>query len=161
MLLQDGKFKKADKYFERVLDVNPREAKAHLGKFMVENEITSTANIPISEIKRNIGIFSFEEKIEDNQHFARAREFADAEFKKELEDCILHAKEVRYKSASDYMKRRIYSLAIKKFEQAGDYKDSQEQIKICHEKIEAENKEKLNFKITKEKEIIRDCFHNL
>ena len=58
MLLQDGKFKKADKYFEKVLDVNPREAKAHLEKFMVENEITSTANIQNSKIKRNIGIFS-------------------------------------------------------------------------------------------------------
>ena len=40
MFLEDGEFDKAEEYFEKVLDQEPKNGKAYFGKFLVENTCT-------------------------------------------------------------------------------------------------------------------------
>lgn len=45
MFLEDGDFKSADEYFDRVLDNDPENGEAYLGKLLVEKKITSIDNL--------------------------------------------------------------------------------------------------------------------
>ncbi len=74
MFLEDGNFQNAAIYIERILDNDPHCAEAYLGKVMVgyqlrRKEDLVRANIPLAE----------------NPDFKRAMEFADTQFKKELQ----------------------------------------------------------------------------
>lgn len=65
MLVEDGEWEKADGYFERVLDEEPENAYAYLGKLMIEKQA--------SEIEALTGI----PDLKNNKLFARAVQYAD------------------------------------------------------------------------------------
>lgn len=66
MALEDRDFKGAERYFERVLDANPYDAYAYLGKFLAFYELTS-----LKDLDNKIC------NIEDSKEFRRAEQFAD------------------------------------------------------------------------------------
>lgn len=74
MALEDGDFREAEQFFERVLDVNPSDARAYLGKFFVQYHIASLSDLG------NKVIFQPEE----NKLFKRAEQFADLDLAAEL-----------------------------------------------------------------------------
>ena len=73
MALEDGDFESADSFFERALDINPAEARAYLGKFLVRNRQASLDTF-------NFALLS----LETDKDFKRAGQFADPSFLEEL-----------------------------------------------------------------------------
>lgn len=73
ILVEDGEWEKADIYFERVLDEEPENAYAYLGKLLVEYHVDSTEQL------RNAP------DISSNKLYRRAVQYSDADLKKELQ----------------------------------------------------------------------------
>ena len=45
MVLEDGEWQKADEYCEKVLDIDPKNAEAYLGKLMAEYQIKNKSDL--------------------------------------------------------------------------------------------------------------------
>ena len=82
LFLEDGKWESADEYFEKVLDLEPKNAMAYLGKLCAELKVNSFEGL--SDIN-----LDFKEK--DN--FKKALRFADEDFKEKLEEQVVKQKE--------------------------------------------------------------------
>ena len=65
---------RAAEYFERVLDVEPRNAKAYFGKMLVRLKLRKE-----EELNTYIGSV-----LDNNQNFQKAVRFADDEYKKSV-----------------------------------------------------------------------------
>lgn len=74
MALEDGDFEGADGYFERALDVNPADAYAYLGKFLVHHGLTSLEDLDDKVCT-----------LDEDKEFRRAEQFADANLKNALQ----------------------------------------------------------------------------
>jgi hypothetical protein len=77
MYLEDGEWDKADEYSERVLDKNPENAEAYLGKLMVDLKVRRR-----DDLKNQANPF------DNNKHFQKATRFADDSLKNELNGYI-------------------------------------------------------------------------
>ena len=73
IFLEDGNFKAADEYLERVLDANPKNAKAYIGKLMLQ-----------MEVKEESGLANCFQPFDDNNNFQKALRFADATYKAKI-----------------------------------------------------------------------------
>jgi len=74
IFLEDGDFKSANEYFDRVLDMEPRNAKAYFGKLLAS-----------FEYKKEDDILLQEKPLDDNSNFQKAIRFADEAYKQKLE----------------------------------------------------------------------------
>jgi len=66
LFLEDEEWENADRYFERVLDEEPENAYAHLGKLMVEQKLAN-----VEQLKE------YAETVNESKHFKRVLRFAD------------------------------------------------------------------------------------
>ena len=85
MYIEDGEWDKANEYSERVLDKDPENAEAYLGKLMADIRVCRR-----EELKNQTQPF------DGNKHYQKAIRFADAKIKDELTgyiDCIKNRKE--------------------------------------------------------------------
>ena len=73
MALEDGVFQDAVGFFERALDVNPKEAHAYLGKFLALHQLKS-----LNDLQKKVCY------LENNKEYKRAEQFADPAMAKEL-----------------------------------------------------------------------------
>ena len=69
MFLEDGEFRSAKNYFERVLDADPKCSKAYLGKMLADNSSRNTDSFCIT----------YYHKIENNENYKKALRFANDE----------------------------------------------------------------------------------
>jgi len=76
MFLEDGDWKSADEYCEKVLDIDPKNARAYLGKLLAEERLNS-----IKILKTSGQLFTH------LANFKKAVLFADSDLKTELEEC--------------------------------------------------------------------------
>lgn len=105
IFLEDGDFGSAAQYIERVLDLDPRCAKAYIGKFMVEHKL-----------RRMEAIGTMEPYIGNNSDFRRALEFSSGEEQeyyqrfaaKNLE--AYRQKQDRYRRVRDGISQKIDKL---------------------------------------------------
>lgn len=77
MALEDGNWKKADEFFDRVLDADPENAEAYIGKTCADygvKKLAEVAHQPLEKI----------EKILQSANFKRAQQFARGEFSEKL-----------------------------------------------------------------------------
>ncbi len=132
MYLEDGDWKSADEYCEKVLDINPEYAKAYLGKLMATFQLRSYS--AISEEKR---------RLTENQSYIKFMRYADPALKNELkpyfEKAEISNKEFNYKTAWDKMNGKSINqqlVAADLFTQLKGYKDSEELAEKCREKAE-------------------------
>ncbi len=133
MFLEDGDWESADEYCERVLDLDPENARAYLGKLMAELRCNTTNDF-----------VSCSEPFESNGNYQKAIRFADDEFKIELNHYRLIG---FYYSAVEKIKRAVsevdFKEAAEEFAKAENYQDAvskrQESIEkavtICNDKI--------------------------
>ncbi|MDO4198827.1 MAG: toll/interleukin-1 receptor domain-containing protein [Erysipelotrichaceae bacterium] len=73
MFLEDGDFSSADEYCERVLDIDPENAEAYLGKLMSEMNVSRREDLKNSKTE-----------ITENNNFKKAVRFGSQDLKKEL-----------------------------------------------------------------------------
>ena len=188
MFLEDGDWSAADEYCEKVLDIDPENARAYLGKLMAEcracrledlqnceqpfdnsgnyNKVLRFADPKLIETlkgyiahinERNenaclTGIYNgavnaMNSADSESEYKAAAKIFksipgfkdADNLVEKCLDKAEICRKDALYNSACSNMTGNIirnYESAIKTFETISGWKDADEKIRICQEKIE-------------------------
>ena len=77
IFLEDGDFANADEYCEKVLDMEPENAEAYLGKMMAELRVRKREDLAL-----------FDEPFDGNGNYKRALRFADETFAEELRGYI-------------------------------------------------------------------------
>ncbi len=138
IFLEDGNFESANEYCEKVLDADPENARAYLGKLMVELRVRNQEQF-----------VNLQNSFEKNNNFQKIIRYADETLKSEM---------VGYINAIHMRKREeLYVKTIQRFEVAsknneliniaevfkslGDYKDSKKIADACLEKAETIRKE--------------------
>ena len=188
MFLEDGDFARADDFCEQVLNINPENGHAYLGKLMVDLQVrreSDLKNLPqpfdresnYQKIMR-FGDEALKKQVQDdimyinqrNEHIRQQEIFYQAcnllknadkvaqciEAKSLLEDihgfngakemlaqCDAKADSINkknYDRAKEHQNSGRWQNAIIVFETLGDYRDSQERLQTCRDRLEAENK---------------------
>ncbi len=126
LFLEDGDFKSADKYCEKVLDREPTSAKAYLYKLMIDLHVKKQEHL--REVKK---------PFDGNGNYQKALRFADAELAKTLREYILH---IKYKAAvaqmTDTKIEQEYRQIGEQLKALAGYKDADKLAKECFEKAD-------------------------
>ena len=133
LFLEDGEWDSADKYCERVLDIEPKNAKAYLGKLMVELKVRNQ-----EDLQNCSNTFT------DSKNYQKIVRFADDELKERLAgyiDCIDARNEKAgltpiYKNAKNIMSaaktEKSYRAAGNLFKSIVGYKDAEFLAEECY-----------------------------
>ena len=152
MFLEDGDFNSADEYCEKVLDIDPENASAYLGKLMAE-----------LQVKKQPDLEKCNENFADDINYQKALRFADEKLRQYLERLIKvveeNKKENLYRQATEYLStNNVENLknAISIFEALSSWKDSLARKQECCIKLEELLEMQEKNRIEQEKQIERD-----
>ncbi len=95
MLLEDGDWENADQYCEKVLDIDPQNAEAYLGKLMAEQKV-----------HKREGLKNCAQPFDNSSNYQKVMRYGDDALKKELADCTSHIKE-RNENALDKLRKEL------------------------------------------------------
>lgn len=148
MFLEDKDWKSANDYCEKVLDLEPENAEAYLGKLLAENRIRK-----VDDLK------NLSDPIDDSGNYEKVMRFGSEELKAQIKEYNkiikerIEAEELRreaeelegqYLDGVDAMNyannKNDFIEAAKIFEKIPDYKDSETLYKKCLEEAEAAEK---------------------
>ena len=144
MFLEDGDFKSANEYCEKVLDVDPENALAYLGKLMVELKVCIRESLKYVE-----------KPFDHSNNYQKALRFGNEELKAELTGYIEQINtrnekervEGIYNEAKNVMSKakgeKAYKEAAELFESIIDYSDSKSLCEECKEKAENARKNQI------------------
>ena len=136
MALADGEFGSADAFYEQILNQDPENADAYVGKLLAELQIKTKGALKNCEVS-----------FEDSKNYKKAIQFANEELKKELSDSLKTVltyiddkkKEEIYQKAKFLLNsaRDIPTCqkAQKLFSSISDYLDAEQCLAFCQEKI--------------------------
>ena len=143
IFLEDGNWKDADEYCERVLDLDPENAQAYLGKLMAELHVN----------KQDL-LGEYENGFEDNQYYLKVRRYADKSLNDKLDEYIKNIEyindEKAYQLSLDLMKsaktEEEFINLSESFDLLENFKDSKELYNLCLQKAEiCQKDEKYDF----------------
>lgn len=130
MFLEDGDWKSAEEYGEKVLDIEPQNALAYLGKLMAKLHVHKQRELAYCK-----NLFDKENL------FKKIIQFADDELKAAMNGYIKSIKDRTYNDAIQYKKLAANAAdeqAIENYERAADifktipdWKDATKQVKDC------------------------------
>lgn len=142
MFLEDGDWATADEYCEKVLDIDPENASAYLGKLMAELQVNTQGSLQ-----------DYPKPFDGNNNYQKAVRFADEKFKSVLVGYTEHIRtrnenarlESVYRSAKSAMAsaktERIYVEIAQAFESVAGYMDASSLAQVCYEKAEEARKD--------------------
>lgn len=150
MFLEDGDWQSADEYCEKVLDQDPKHARAYLGKLM--------ADLKVREVEK---LADCDLPFESNNNYAKAIRFGDETLNTFLNNCLeiikdrnetnrlnaIYDKAVAVKD--DAETEWGYKEAAKLFSSISGWKDADEQAKYCEEQEIILHKDKIYFEAKK------------
>lgn len=153
VFLEDGDFKRADEYCERVLDINVGNGEAYLYKLLAKLGFAKKEQL-----------YDLEEPFDGEFLYGKIMRFADDELKKEIENINLSiiakieekARLQRYEAAlSDTETTSLSRLCTvcEVFRSLGEYKDCPDLLKQCIEKGESLYDESYNLLFLKIKDL--------
>lgn len=123
MALEDRDWKKADEFFENVLNEEPQNVEAYLGKLLAEYRVS-----------KKEGLSDLSEKFDKSKNYEKILRFGSDELKSELDDYLkIIQMGITYRGACENIKKEKYQEAITTFRSILDYKDAKEKIKECEE----------------------------
>ena len=137
MFLEDGNWQEADTYCEKVLDQDPENAQAYLGKLMAELQVRKQAQLS-----------DCEQSFEDNGNYLKILRFGDKKLQNVLDGYISHIKDRNetarltgiYNAVVQMMESAdsegLYKAAASKFRDISGFKDADELAQECLEKAE-------------------------
>ena len=130
LYLEDEDWKKADVYFDRVLDMQPECAEAYVGKLLVDLQISKRADLAKSK-----------QTFEQNKNFQKAMRFGDAALKDELNG-FLQIQENEREENERELQRKIAVIRHQLETNQFDLSDAQrrESERLC---AEADNLERI------------------
>lgn len=141
LFLEDGKWKDADIYCEKVLDMDPKNAEAYLGKLMAELKVSS---------RRYLAYYT--KPFDDKENYRKVIRFGDEKLKTEMGGYIAHVNErienARltgiYNGAVNAMNAANNELAFKAaaeaFKTIPGFKDADSLVKQCLDKADVYRK---------------------
>jgi len=126
MFLEDHNWDKANEYFEKVLDIDPENAQAYLGKLMVELKVGYK------------GFLEYEvNRFDDNSNYIKAKRYGDETIRQLLDDSITSILERQYTKALEAMSQAESSDSFREvaalFSKLGSYRDAQAYVTKCNE----------------------------
>lgn len=135
MFLEDGNWARADEFCEQVLNIDPENAQAYLGKLMAEMRVSKQDDLK-----------NCRQPFLASNHFQKAIRFADAELKAALNGYIDFIKtrnenarkDTVYSNGQSLMARHTvadYESAIGCFRSIPGWKDADQQVAICKARI--------------------------
>lgn len=144
IFLEDGDFETADKYFEKVLDLEPECATAYLGKLMIDMHVMHQDDLK-----------NCENPFSDNINYKKIIRFADDTLRAKINDWNLNiiytqAKEELSQAHTEEDCKRVAS----EFSFIANYRDSSDLVEKCHEKAIEYRKEEEERLKNKEKDAI-------
>lgn len=136
MFLEDGNWSSADEYCEKVLDIDPENASAYLGKLL-----SSQRACKLEDLKEQ------EKPFDGNVHYQKVLRFGDESIQETLKGYIeqinLRNEETRKDALLAEGKAKMtgedicsYESAVKLFESISGWKDADEKRNFCQKKIE-------------------------
>jgi len=144
MFLEDGDWNSANEYCEKVLDIDPENASAYLGKLLSE-----------LRVRKQESLKDQAEPFDHNNNYQKAVRFADEKLKTALTGYIEHIN-IRnentrldgiYTSAKNAMSaantESAYKEAAHLFESIDEYQDSAVLAQSCYEKAEVARKDSI------------------
>ncbi len=148
MFLEDGEYDRADEFCEQVLNLDPENAEAYLGKLMAE-----------LKVRKREALKDQPEPFDDRNNYQKVMRFGDEKLKAKLSGAIAHIrernetarKEKNYQDALSLMHAQTeskYREAQILFDSIPGYKDAVEKSAECKEKIETARKETIFQKAT-------------
>ena len=153
LFLEDGDWKSAAEYCEKVLDLEPKNGLAYLGKLMVDLKVTNRESLA-----------ELSEPFSSNGNYAKLMRFANSELKSEVNGYLQKAQDnyIKENGSSIYAEAKkafnraktkadFYAVAAK-FKAIINYKDSEELYNDCIQK--GDNAEKSEI-YTKAKKILK------
>ena len=131
MFLEDGDWKSANEYSEKVLDIDPENAQAYVGKLMAE-----------LRVQRRKHLQDQRKPFDTMGNYRKAICFADFALKAELEEYIAHIykrlknaeMEATYQKATADMQNEEYEEAAMLFGSISDYENSDALKRECLER---------------------------
>ena len=142
MFLEDGDWKSANEYCEKVLDQDPENAQAYLGKLMAE-----------CHVRQMDGLKDCANPFDQSGNYQKALRFADEDLKETLTGYIAHInirnEKARLKGIYDRAKsimlssnsEKSYDEAAEQFEYISHYEDSAALAADCRAKAEVARKD--------------------
>lgn len=142
IFLEDGKWNDANIYCEKVLDIDPKNAQAYLGKLMAELRVKSRKQLA-----------DCAQPFDNLDNYGKVIRFGDEKLENEIRGYISHIKERNENNRlTDAYTNAINALnsaeteadfksAAHAFQSIADFKDSKEKAKECLEKAEAARKD--------------------
>ena len=133
MFLEDGEWENADEFFEQVLNLEPKNAEAYLGKLMAE-----------LHVKTRDALKDQPEPFDNRNNYKKAYRFGDNALKTKLKDdttCIRERNELArregiYRQAIKKRNNKRYQDAIELFGRISGFKDADKCKAECERKIE-------------------------
>ena len=137
LFLEDGKWQDANIYCEKVLDIDPKNGEAYLGKLMAE-----------LQVKNRKQLADCAEPFDDRDNFAKVIRFGDEALEKEMRGYITHINERNenarltgiYENAQCTMQNAQSEEACKKaaeiFKSISGFKDADTLAEQCLDKAE-------------------------
>ena len=110
MFLEDGEFAKADDFCEQVLNLEPKNAQAYVGKLMAE-----------LRVKRQTLLKDCSTPFDSNNNYQKAIRFADAVLKNELtgyNDYIRNRIQVEIQRKEEFQQKKIEMEMLRKYKDA-------------------------------------------
>lgn len=144
MFLEDGNWQEVDTYCEKVLDQDPENAQAYLGKLMAELQVRKQAQFS-----------DCEQSFEDNGNYLKILRFGDKKLQNALDGYISHIKDRNetarltgiYNAVVQMMESAdsegLYKAAASKFRDISGFKDADELAQECLEKAEVCRKDEI------------------
>ena len=137
IFLEDGDFARADEFCEQVLNLDPENAEAYLGKLMAE-----------LKIKKRDNLKDYSVPFDDWSNYQKAFRYGGEQLKTMLSNDIAFIKERNelarkkdiLKRAEGYQKNRHFANAIELYWQIPGFEDADDRIAECE--VEAENDRK-------------------
>lgn len=137
IFLEDGKWEDANRYCEKVLDIDPKNAQAYLGKLMAE-----------LHVKKRKQLAECAKPFDDRDNYDKLIRFGGEAIEKELRGYIAQINDrnenTRLTNIYNKAKRAMnvanteekFIAVAKIFETISGFKDSDELVKQCYEKAE-------------------------
>lgn len=147
IFLEDGNWKKANQYAEKVLDLEPKNTDAYLCKFLAAGEYLSFDSLQAetSELNKVVPL---------DADFFNAVEFANEKQKAQLDAFLDLRTEAQYQNACRDLEQCKYEKARLTFDLLGDYKDAADKANECNHQLSL--LEEQNTKIANQRTTITD-----
>ena len=137
MFLEDGEWENADTYCEKVLDLEPKNGNAYLGKLMAELQVRKPDDLK-----------NCETPFDDRDSYKKAVRFGDEKLKNYLVACTKYITERNANAQKEMIYNETvlslqmakvtseYKKAAERFRSISGYKDADEQAAECEKKAE-------------------------